>query len=223
MKAKNKCGRGKRKTIAQKFWEKAVITAFLVFVLTQSSYADLVELDLFSIGCKSTYDYDSPSWTSDFDLGVTFTEISHVYIDWEGEITGGLAIDYDDPGNSFPIDVGIASSLGSNPWPRTTDVWGGEETYPSAEVFDYLFEFELLWETTWSDLIDGQGIITIGYGELILSGGEYIEHGTVQLDNASLIFEGTIVPEPTTLLLLFIGAIAIRHRHPNNNDQSIKK
>ncbi len=42
--------------------------------------ADIIELDLFTISCNGTYDYDSQYWASYFDLGVNFTEISHVYV-----------------------------------------------------------------------------------------------------------------------------------------------
>ncbi len=86
--------------------------------------ADIVELDLFSIGCPSEYDINSPYWQKDFDLGMEFVEIDSVYIDWSGEITAGLAILYDNPDEPYPLDVGVYAGLSYPPLRRTT-VWGG--------------------------------------------------------------------------------------------------
>ena len=92
---------------------------------------------------------------------------------------------------------------------------GGEATYPEPEGFDSRTEFELLGQTTWSDLLDGQGWIGIGYTEL---GGPYIiyvEFGFVDLASATLVVEGTIVPEPATIVLLVAGIIGVRARKRN--------
>jgi len=221
MKAQKNTGEEKREMTAQKFWVKALITA-LVLGLTQSCYADLVQLDLFSIGCKSTYDYDSPSWTSDLDLGVTFTEISHVYIDWSGEITGGLAIDYDDPDNPFSIDLGIGIYLESPPSWRHVSLWGGESTYPNPDPFNCQSEF-IYGSMPWSELYDGKITITVEHKELVIIDGEYIEHGSIYLDTATLVVDGVIIPEPVTVLLLATGIIAIRHMHHKNRNPFIEK
>ncbi len=132
-------------------------------------------------------------------------------MDWSGSITAGLAIDSSHPDEPFPLDVGVYASLGSNPWPRITDAWGGQVTYPEAEPFDSLSEFKLLGTTTWSDLLDGQGKITVGYTECVFADGfrRYTEHGSVFLDKAILVVEGTVVPEPATLLFIGIGTIAL--------------
>ncbi|MHC4665821.1 MAG: PEP-CTERM sorting domain-containing protein [Planctomycetota bacterium] len=168
--------------------------------------ADILELPL---NCPGVYDSNTPAWTSDFDLGATFTEISHVYIDWAGEITAGLAIIYDNSSDPVPKEVGIGASLGANPYLRAVSIWGGEGTYPDPEAFDSVSEFELVGGSTWSDLIDGRGSITIEYEELIIPG-SYIEHGSVDLTSATLVVDGTVVPEPATLLLLAIGTTLVR-------------
>jgi hypothetical protein len=173
------------------------------------AWGDTVELPL---NCAGIYDVNSPPWTMDFDLGVTFSKISHVYIDWSGEITAGLAVSDDDPCNPFPLRAGISGSLGSNPWPRLTDVMGGEETYPEPEIFDIISHFSISQLSSWSDLLDGQGTIRILYEELSFvgdsewPGAEYIEHGSVMLNDAALIIDGTIIPEPATVLFLSFGA-----------------
>jgi hypothetical protein len=186
---------------------RTVMVAALISVLGRyQARAELVELPL---DCAGTYDIDNPYWTSDFDLGVTFTEIFHVYIDWAGELTGGLATPFPGPGDPFPIDAGALASLGSNPYFRSADVWGGEATYPDPEAFDLILEFQLPGPSTWSDLLDGAGTITIEYDELNITG-SYVEHGTLLLNEATLLVDGTVVPEPVTLLFLGIGALWIR-------------
>jgi hypothetical protein len=177
-----------------------IVTA--VLVLGTGVFGDIVQLPL---NCAGTYDINTPAWTSNFDLGVTFSEISHVYIDWSGEITAGLAIYYSDPCNPFPLEVGIYA--GFYPPFRFAEIWGGEESYPAPEPFDSISEIK---PSTWLDLLDGEGTIIIQYEELAWAfevyGGKYIEHGSVMLNDATLIVEGTVIPEPTTILLLSLGA-----------------
>jgi hypothetical protein len=174
----------------------------MVMALAAGASGEFIELPL---NCAGTYDFNTPAWTSDFDLGVTFSEISHVYIDWSGEITAGLAIRYTDTCNPFPRDVGIKA--GFYPPLRTAEVWGGEGTYPVPEPFDVLSQ---IGGTNWSDLLDGKANIEVEYDEIIMLYGEYIEHGSVVLDEATLIVEGTVVPEPATLTLLGLGGIFLK-------------
>jgi hypothetical protein len=157
-----------------------------------------------------------PYWTGDFDLEVAFTEISNVYIDWDGGITAGLAIRYADPDNPLPLGVGTYASLGFNPSLRRTTVWGGGLTYPDPESFDGMFEIELTGSSTWSDILDGEGTITIGYEELIILEGRYVESGSVVLNRGTLVVDGVVVPEPATFLLLVVGALGVRGRMRNS-------
>jgi len=191
----------------------------IVLALAVGAFGDVVELPL---DCAGFYDVSTPAWTMDFDLGVTFSEISHVYIDWSGEITAGLAEYYSDPGNPFPLKVGVSAFLGSNPW-RQKILWGGEGTYPLPEPFDIISE---ILPSVWSDLFDGQGTILIGYEEINIwpptDPGYYIEHGSVMLNDATLIVEGTTVPEPTTLILFGFGFMSIRRWHKDLRRKSHK-
>jgi hypothetical protein len=188
--------------------QSITIIAIMVLGLAGPSEAVIVELNLLSLGCPTELNIDSIYWQTNFDLGVSFTEITNVYMDWSGGITAGLAIDYDNPDEPFPLDVGVYASLGSNPYLRRTTVWGGDTTYPAPEPFDCLSEFELS-GSTWSDLLDGQGKITIGYTEFIMINGRYTEHGSIDLSGATLAVEGTVVPEPATILFLGIGVISL--------------
>jgi hypothetical protein len=198
---------------------KEIIAVVIAFAFVGIGKADIVELDLFTLGCPSTYDYDSPSWTSDFDLGVTFLEISHVYIDWAGEITGGLAEDDSNP-DPFPIDVGLLAYLGTPLNWRHTSVWGGEGSYPDAEPFYLQSEF-VYGSMPWSELFDGQASISIEYDKVIIEGGGYLEHGSVDLTSATLVVDGLIVPEPATLLLLALGSLISRESLHKSGNYSI--
>ncbi len=184
----------------------AISVLVVLFGITGAD-ADIVELPL---AAEGRYDVNSPHWEMDFDLGVTFTEISYVYIDWSGKIMAGLAVDPMRPGpQPFPLDVGISSYLGANPWARLAAVYGGEATYPEPEGFDLQSEFGLPGANIWSDLLDGQGTIEIGHAVL---GGPYlayVEFGFVVLNEATLVVEGTPVPEPATIIFLALGVLGL--------------
>ncbi|MGB2809890.1 MAG: PEP-CTERM sorting domain-containing protein [Sedimentisphaerales bacterium] len=184
----------------------AIISLVLLLGITVADAA-IVELPL---GAEGRYDANSEPWEMDFDLGVTFTDISHVYIDWSGEIMAGLAVDPMRPGpQPFPLDVGLLAYLGRNPGGRLATVMGGETTYPEPEIFDCQSEFKIWPPTTWSDLLDGQGTISIGHVVLVGPYLAYVEFGFVDLSSATLVVEGTPVPEPGTLFLLAFGAVML--------------
>jgi hypothetical protein len=188
----------------------AAISALVLLLGITGADAAIVELPL---ACEGWYDVNTPDWEMNFDLGVTFTDISHVYIDWSGEIMAGLAVDPMRPGpQPFPLDVGISAYLGANPWPRLAAVYGGEATYPEPEGFVFQSEFGLPGATTWSDLLDGQGTIVIDHA--ILGGPyvAYVEFGFVVLNEVTLVVDGTPVPEPGTLFMLGFGAAMMRKK-----------
>jgi len=181
--------------------------------------AETVQLDLLSLGCPTELNIDTPYWQTNFDLGVTFTEISHVYIDWSGGITAGLVQDYhpgtgEPVGQPYPIDTGVYADLG---WLQRVTVWGGETDYPSPKSLNSLDEFPT-GGTSWSGLLDGKGGIIVGYTEpgFDFSGTWYVTHGSATLDKAILVVEGT-VPEPASILLMTIGLAFIRHKRGTNN------
>jgi hypothetical protein len=168
--------------------------------------ADIVE---FPLDCAGVYDFNTAPWSTDFDLGISFTDISDVYVDWQGEIIAALVAEYSNPDDPFPIDVGIGAYLEGPPFTRSTSVWRGAATYPDPEAFDQLSEIPS-GTTAWADLLDGQGTVWIYYKEAVVSEGWYVEHGSADLASATLVVDGTVVPEPATLLLFGLGAILLR-------------
>jgi len=189
----------------------------ILLIIATPVDAELVDLDLLALGCPQEFPGTWTYWESDFDLEVTFSNISHVYIDWAGEITAGL-FQMTDPDTFEPIgdpiiaEEGIYVSLGFNPNLRKEILWGGDLTYPAPEPFDTLTEITLPSATTWSDLLDGQGNVKIGYYTVIGMNGHYVERGNIVLNDATLIIDGTVVPEPTAILFLSIGICGVRLR-----------
>ena len=107
--------------------KQLLIIVIMALGLTGSSQATIVELDLLSLGCPTEFNFDSTYWQTDFDLGVTFIEITNVYMDWSGAITAGLAIDYDNLNEPYPLHVGLLAGLGGTPYERFAQVWGGRQ------------------------------------------------------------------------------------------------
>ena len=185
------------------------LAAIILFVFaTLPAHADLVELDLLAIGCPTYHDFDTPQWSYNFDLGVQFSNIQHVYMDWSGEITGGLA---DHIGNldPYPAPVYIRAVIGSPPDWMHSSVDGGWTTYPDPELFSENTEF--MYETSpFYLLFDGKHDIKISYREYIILDGWYVEHGSVSLTKAKLVVEGTIIPEPSSFLTICLGGLILK-------------
>jgi hypothetical protein len=150
----------------------------------------------------------------DFDLGVEFSEISHVYINWSGEINAGLSQGIGDP-EPIPFYGQLTAGIGPIPgegWLRSASVWGGVSTYPDPEPFNLSSEFFLYQPgVTWDSFLDGKERITIFIPSMV-GDPPPISQGSVVLNNATLIVDGTIIPEPATFVLLGLGFLPIRRK-----------
>ncbi|MBN1392101.1 MAG: PEP-CTERM sorting domain-containing protein [Sedimentisphaerales bacterium] len=192
---------------------KKVIIAIML-ATAGVALGDTVELNLFSLGCPTAFDHNSQYWTSDFDLGVTFTEITNVYIDWSGEITAGLVVRNSDPCNPFPRDVAISTYL-DMPIDAGASAWGGQDTYPTPEPFERQSDYQLFGLGTWSGLLDGRATIWLYYETLMIGEGYYIKSGSIILNKANLVVEG-VIPEPSSLCLIGLGGLWIIRKSQKN-------
>ena len=180
------------------------IIGVLLLLLGTMAAGDTVTYPL--VGCEGTYHtgMESDSWTSTVDLGVTFSEITSVSIDWSGQMYGGLKIEYGSNGQDFvPASVTFSASLSASPVNALADIGGGDSTYPNPENFDCITSFSLWFDSTWDQWLDGIGDVNLAPS--MISPTTIVEFGYVELYDATLIFEGTVIPEPMLTLLLVCG------------------
>ena len=108
------------------------------------------------LDCAGHYEWFD-TWTGQFDLGLEFSQIDNVYVDWSGEITAELAEGFSGGEllrnaefllEPYEGDIVFGSAL----------VRAGKATYPDPEPFDEQTGFDYL---DLSRLLDGQGEVKI--------------------------------------------------------------
>lgn len=189
------------------------VCALAFFSSVEISRAEIISLDLLAQGCPTEWQYDTPCWQTDFDLGVSFSEISHVYVDWSGELTGSLVETWymgSQTTQQIPMDMGLIAGFDSM---RRTSIYGGKEDYPDSVTFNYQSEI-VLWPSTifpdWTDILDGTGTFSfhssyvgeIHDPEVYLI---FLDYGSVTLTSAALVIDGVLVPEPSSLVLFCLA------------------
>ena len=194
------------------------IIGVLLLLLGTMAVADTVTYPL--VGCEGTYEAGiGYSWSDTINLGVTFSEITSVSIDWSGELYAGLQVD---PASNWqdvmPAPVYFAAILtdGQQQAIAGTPMGGGSD-YPNPDPFDAINEFSIYTDSlhpddTWDQWLDGVGNINlrcVSTGTVTV----IVEYGYTELDNATLIFEGTFVPEPISLMLLTGGGCLVIRRN----------
>jgi len=184
------------------------ISVLVVLLGITGADAAIVELPL---ACEGKYTLEQ-TWTTDFDIGVTFTEISNIYIDWSGSIRAEFVEDLV-TSDRFPMDAQFIADLYdlvTHDFCGRASLRTGAATYPNPEPFDLQSTFS---NGGWSMLLDGQGTIEIGFWGVVRPGTYItIEEPIGQLNSATLIFEETLDPEPATLFLLAFGAVMMKKK-----------
>lgn len=194
----------------------ATITLVVVLGLVGRAGADIVGLNLFDLGCPTEFNWDSPSWRADFDLGVTFTEITSVYLEWLGTITAEVVAPIGQPDKVHPIDaVFVATLYESDPhnYFSRVSVQAGQATYPEPELFGLRSVFT---NEDWPALLDGKSNIGIRLAMITRPAYLYtVEYPSGNLILPLLYFEGTFVPEPATVLLFGLASLLLRTYNKN--------
>ncbi|MBN1435956.1 MAG: PEP-CTERM sorting domain-containing protein [Sedimentisphaerales bacterium] len=188
-----------------------LILMLLLLITAQSALANTYP---YPLNCAGTYDENSDVWEHDFDLGVTFTEITQVSIQWSGEATAGIFI-YNNPPGEVLVDSEMLATLVLNPGFATAVAGAGVAEYPDPEQFSCESIFTGLSPDEIATLLDGTGKIIIERNLIVTSigGGSYLSHGEVSLNDATLIIEGTLVPEPTGMLMLLLGTTSLLRKN----------
>jgi len=184
------------------FRKKLLVTVLILWV-SQIAGSAIVQ---FPLACEG--EYPRQPWKAHFDIETTFIEISNVYIDWSGEITAELVVPCGSPPETpiQSLDGLFMATLYETRHFGRAYVQGGGSTSPEPEPFSLRSEFTGF---DWSSLLDGEANIEIWIGGVIRP--LYlctVEPPEGKIDSAVLVIDG-IVPEPSTLLLLFFGALAI--------------
>ena len=180
---------------------KKLILITLLTLAASTARATIIEIPL---DCDGQYDF-LDTWSSSFDFGVSFSQINDIYIDWSGQIVGEEAL------NAGVIDAQFVATLyESDPqsYYARTHVYGGAATYPTPEPFNLQTSFT---DEGWSEFYDGQGSIEIWFGGIYRPLGEItVSLPSGEMNFATLVIDGVIVPEPATLSLLAFGTLIYR-------------
>ena len=183
--------------------------AILIMGIDGMTRADIVQ---FPLACEG--EYPRQPWKAHFDVETTFIEISNVYIDWSGEITAELVVPCGSPPGTPTQSLDglfMATLYETDPhnYFGRAYVQGGGSTSPDPEPFLLRSEFT---EFDWSSLLDGEANIEIGLcGVIRLLYLCTVKPPEGKIDSAVLVIDG-IVPEPSTLSLMFIGMLGVRAR-----------
>jgi len=193
------------------------LTAVLVLLTAINAQATIVEL---SLDCAGTYSLND-TWSTEFDLGVEFTDIFHEYIDWESEITDGKAIYCSEPAHPVsgfsPIEyiyIKPAMPTFNNPITVHVGGWhtsGGVSNINSIFVqngdnlsLDIYYDYgNLAIMTKWTYSRD-IGTLAAGTYNLVVTNMK----NYYTINSKYMTFE--VVPEPSTVLLLALGAWRFR-------------
>ena len=186
-----------------------IAVALLVFSIAPTAPADIFQVPL---DCAGDY-LAFQTWTTDIDLGTSFSEITSARITWSGEIIAEVVTG----GGQDYLDGQFVASLydfDREDCDAQAFAQGGAQTYPDPEPFDLISPFSAsIPPTDWSSLLDGQTTIEVGlFGVFRYFNVITLAHPSGTLDQATLIIEGTPVPEPATVLLFAPGLCLMRLR-----------
>lgn len=142
--------------------KKSIILLAALLIATKAN-ATIVE---YNLSCEGSYTHGS-NWTTNFDLGIIFSEISHIYLDWSGSIRASEfepiyhPIPGFDPYRDGYFKARLYEFNSTTPLAERS-VYGGADTAPNPEPFDLHSEFSM---SDYSAFLDGVGSIQIKFAQ----------------------------------------------------------
>lgn len=184
---------------------KNLILIALVTIAIATANATIIEIPLDITG---QYDFRSAR-SSSFDFGVSFSQINDIYIDWSGQVVGAELQMGGVTGTQF-----VATLYESDPqsYYARASVYGGRTTYPTPEPFNLQSSFT---DEGWAEFYDGQGNIKIWFGDSFHPD-MIVSQPTGQINSATLVIDGVIVPEPMTIILFGTGSLFVFRKKRHN-------
>lgn len=148
------------------------------------------------------------SRTQAIDFGRSFSQINSVTIHWTGSVTAGMAYPLWEEPYVWTGEF-MAGFPGQSAYAGTKSL--GEATYPDPQSFDIYSGFWLFTNYTWDFLLDGRADLNV---EFLPAMQNWEGDGTDippsgQLSFASIQVDATPVPEPSGLLMLVPGLLAL--------------
>ena len=176
---------------------RAMVLLGVLLLGASSAGGAVVEVPL---DCAGHYEFGD-TWTGQFDLGLEFSQIDNVYVDWSGEITAGLADAFG--GGETPRDGQFVLRFYEGDITfGEAQVRAGEATYPNPEPFDEQMAFDYVF---YGRLLDGQAEVKVQLYRTAHIGDTTYEFSSGEISAASLFIEGEIVPEPVSIVMLIYG------------------
>jgi hypothetical protein len=192
---------------------KNIVIMGIVLVLgtTKINEADIFQYVLDVEGSYGLFD----SQIVEVDLGVSFLTITDISVAWSGEITGELSTW---GGDEYPSN-GVFSLVLYETDPDVdslahTSIGGGLATYPEPEPFDLV---QKLRNNGWDTFLDGVAVAKISFNRGDRIGDFVVIPSSGVLDSAELIVEGTVIPEPATILFFSTGSMLMGVRRITSN------
>jgi len=162
------------------------------------------------ITLTGTYLEGGAARSQTIDFGVGLESIQAVSITWSGSVTGGTK-GYGGPPpfpvTTTPYDCGLVAWFTSGTDGIVKQAIGpvaGADTYPSPESFSRTDTFT--GSASWSFLLDGRAQISVQMDTVyFLDPPRYRTYAQGNLNSATLVLEGSPVPEPSGLVALVLG------------------